>query len=111
VPPRRGEIVDEKHRGERIGDLLKRGQLGELLRVTDASTRAIGEHLKEGEAKIVGDSLRDLLSEAVRPARMTARDARDSRGGPATMQLLDKLSHKFGRLADEPRVELPLRPL
>jgi uncharacterized protein YjbI with pentapeptide repeats len=103
------EIVDQDHRAARIGDLLKRRQLGELLRVANAGARAIGEDLSEWEVERLGDGLGDLLAEAIRPARMAARDAGDRIGSSIAAELTDKSSDQFGCTVDEPTVEFSLR--
>ena len=74
----------------RIGDLLERWQLAELLRMADAGTGTIGEHLKEWEAQRSGHRLRELRSEAVRPARVAARNGGGRVGGPIPIELPNK---------------------
>lgn len=72
VPPRGRQVVDEDHRGARVGDSLQRRQLGEFFRVAHTGARPIGEDLLEGKTESFGDRLGDLLTEAVRTARMAA---------------------------------------
>ena len=90
VPSRGRQIVDQDHRGARLGDAPKRRQLGELLRVADAGARPIGEHLEEWETERRGDRLGDLLAEAIRPPRVAAGDARDRLGGSIAAELVDE---------------------
>jgi hypothetical protein len=72
LPSRGRQIVDQDHRGARLGDAPKRRQLGELPRVAVAGAQPVGEHLKEGEAESRGNGLGDLLTEAIRPPRVAA---------------------------------------
>jgi hypothetical protein len=110
VPSRGREIVDQDHRAARISDALKRRQLNELFWVTDPGAGAIREYLKERQTEAVGYDLGNLLPKAIRPARVTARDAGDRAGGALAMKLADKGRDQLGRLFYQSRVEraLPL---
>jgi hypothetical protein len=111
VPARCGEIVDQNHRGARIGYLLKGPKLHEFFWVANAGTGPIREHLKEGETERPADSLCDLFAKAIRAARVTARYGGDRVSGPAAMKLPNKGSNQFGSSSDELSVKCPLRQL
>jgi len=89
VPTRNGKIVHHDHRSERIGNLVKRWKLGELLGMADPGNRNGLQNLKEWQSESLGDAVRESLSEAVRPARMTTGNARDRAGRCVAAQLPD----------------------
>jgi len=103
-------MVNQDHRRPRSGDGCKRRQLAEPFRVADARARTIREHLKERDIERPADSLRDLLPETIRTARVTARHAGDCINGGLAPELADKCHQQLGGVINQPGVEFSLRP-
>jgi hypothetical protein len=73
--------------------------------MADPGARPIGEYLKEGETECLSDGLGDLLAQAIRPARVTARNIGNRVGGSIAAELTDKAGQQFGSVVDQPAVE------
>jgi hypothetical protein len=69
---------------------MKHRKLSELFRMRDTLAKPIRKNPEERQSENLGDTLREPVSEAIRPARMAATDARNRIGCRLALKLPDE---------------------